>query len=37
MAARGSEQALLKERLDTLQTVTWLGIGSYVLFIVIVN
>jgi len=36
-AARASEQSLLKERLDSLQTVTWLGIGSYVLFIFIVN
>ena len=35
--ARSTEQALLKERLDSLQLVTWLGIGGYVLFIVIVN
>ena len=37
LAARGSEQALLKDRIDTLQMVTWFGIGSYILFIVIVN
>ena len=37
LAARGNEQTLLKDRLDSLQNVTWLGIGSYVLFIVIVN
>ena len=36
-AARASEQSLLKDRLDSLQTVTWLGIGSYVLFIFVVN
>ena len=34
---RGVEQGLLKDRLDTLNTVTWFGIGSYVLFIIIVN
>ena len=37
MAARATENALLKDRLDTLQTVTWVGIGSYVLFIIVVN
>ncbi|HEX4511251.1 MAG TPA: CHASE3 domain-containing protein, partial [Burkholderiaceae bacterium] len=37
LTARAAEAALLKDRLDTLQTVTWLGIGSYVLFIIIVN
>jgi len=37
LAARGNEQMLLKDRLDALQMVTWLGIGSYVLFIVVVN
>jgi len=37
LAARGSEQTLLKDRLDTLQIVTWLGIGSYILFIIIVS
>ena len=37
LAARNSEQALLKERLDSLQLVTWLGIGAYVLFILVVN
>ena len=37
VAALGNEQSLLKERLDTLQTVTWVGIGSYILFIVLVN
>jgi len=37
LAARGAESSLLKDRLDSLQTVTWLGIVSYVLFIVIVN
>jgi signal transduction histidine kinase/CheY-like chemotaxis protein/CHASE3 domain sensor protein len=37
LAARNSEQALLKDRLDTLQTVTWAGIGAYVLFILVVN
>ena len=37
MAARGAEQVLLKERLDSLQTVTWVGISAYVLFIIIVN
>jgi len=37
MTARDSEQALLKARLDSLQTVTWLGISTYVLFIVLVN
>ncbi|MBC7665249.1 MAG: CHASE3 domain-containing protein, partial [Caulobacter sp.] len=37
VAARGMESALLKERLDTLNTVTWFGIGSYVLFILVVN
>ena len=36
-AARTNEQALLKDRLDSLQTVTWVGICSYVLFIIIVN
>ena len=37
LAARNTESALLKGRIDELQTVTWLGIVSYVLFIVIVN
>jgi signal transduction histidine kinase/CheY-like chemotaxis protein/CHASE3 domain sensor protein len=37
LAARATESALLKDRLDTLQTVTWLGISAYVLFIVLVN
>ena len=37
LAARAGETALLKGRLDELQTVTWLGIGSYVLFIIVVN
>ena len=37
LAARTSEQALLKERLDSLQTVTWVGISCYVLFIIVVN
>ncbi|MFL6699725.1 MAG: response regulator [Vitreoscilla sp.] len=37
LAARGSEQSLLKERLDSLETLTWGGISAYVLFIVIVN
>ena len=37
LAGRTMEQNLLKDRLDTLQLVTWLGIGGYVLFIVIVN
>jgi CheY-like chemotaxis protein/CHASE3 domain sensor protein len=37
VAARSAEAGLLKQRLDELQTVTWLGIGSYVLFIIIVN
>jgi len=37
LTARNDEQALLKDRLDTLQTVTWLGIGSYILFIIVVN
>ncbi len=37
VAARTMENALLKGRLDALNTVTWFGIGSYVLFIVIVN
>ncbi len=37
LGARNAEQALLKERLDTLQLVTWLGIGAYVLFILVVN
>jgi signal transduction histidine kinase/DNA-binding response OmpR family regulator/CHASE3 domain sensor protein len=37
LAARNTEQTLLKDRLDTLQTVTWVGIGSYVLFIIVVN
>ena len=36
-AARTNEQALLKDRLDSLQTVTWVGICSYVLFIIVVN
>ena len=31
------EQSLLKDRLDTLQTVTWVGIASYILFIILVN
>ena len=34
-AARGTERALLKDRLDELQTVTWLGIGVYVLIILL--
>jgi signal transduction histidine kinase/CheY-like chemotaxis protein/CHASE3 domain sensor protein len=37
LAARATEAALLKDRLDELQTVTWAGIGAYVLFIIIVN
>ena len=37
LAARSNEQTLLKERLDSLQSVTWLGIGAYVLFIILVN
>ncbi|MEO5688746.1 MAG: response regulator [Burkholderiaceae bacterium] len=37
LAARSTEQALLKDRLDALRSVTWLGIGSYVLFIILVN
>ena len=37
LAARNTEQSLLKDRLDTLQTVTWVGIGAYVLFILVVN
>jgi len=37
LAARGAEQALLKERLDSLQTVTRVGISTYILFIIIVN
>jgi len=32
-AARGTEQALLKDRLEELRMVTWLGIGAYVLII----
>jgi len=37
LAARNTEQALLKERLDELGTVTWGGIGAYILFIVATN
>ena len=37
LASRTSEQTLLKDRLDTLQAVTWFGIGSYILFIIVVN
>jgi signal transduction histidine kinase/CheY-like chemotaxis protein/CHASE3 domain sensor protein len=37
LAGRGNEQTLLTDRLDTLKLVTWWGIASYVLFIVIVN
>ena len=37
LAARGNEQSLLKDRLDSLETGTWGGISAYVLFIVIVN
>ena len=37
LGARATEAALLKDRLDELQTVTWAGIGAYVLFIIIVN
>jgi signal transduction histidine kinase/DNA-binding response OmpR family regulator len=37
VAARTMENALLKDRLDSLQTVTYLGIGGYILFIVLVN
>ena len=37
LAARATEQALLTDRLATLSLVTRLGIGAYVLFIVIVN
>ncbi len=37
VAARSMENALLKDRLDSLQAVTWFGIGSYLLFIIIVN
>ena len=37
VAARASEQSLLKDRLDTLQLVTWFGIGAYILFIIVVN
>jgi len=32
-AAHATEQALLKDRLGELRTVTWLGSGAYVLFI----
>jgi CheY-like chemotaxis protein/signal transduction histidine kinase/CHASE3 domain sensor protein len=35
-AAKSTEQALLKDRLDTSNTVTWTGISSYVAFIVVV-
>ena len=37
LAARAMESALLKDRLDTLQSVTRFGIGAYLLFIVVVN
>ena len=37
LAARNTEQSLLVERLATLKLVTWFGIGSYVLFIILVN
>jgi signal transduction histidine kinase/CheY-like chemotaxis protein/CHASE3 domain sensor protein len=37
LGARAMEQSLLKDRLDTLQLVTWLGIVSYVMFIALVN
>ena len=37
LAARGNEQTLLTDRLGTLKLVTWWGIGSYVLFIIVVN
>ena len=37
LGARTMEQSLLKDRLDTLQLVTWLGIVSYVMFIALVN
>ena len=37
LAGRGNEQTLLTDRLATLKLVTWWGITSYVLFIVIVN
>jgi signal transduction histidine kinase/CheY-like chemotaxis protein/CHASE3 domain sensor protein len=33
VAARSSEQLLLKDRLDELRQVTWWGIGAYVLLI----
>ncbi|HEY8973296.1 MAG TPA: CHASE3 domain-containing protein, partial [Burkholderiaceae bacterium] len=32
-AARGTEQGLLNDRLEELRMVTWLGIGTYVLII----
>ncbi|HYP34235.1 MAG TPA: response regulator [Burkholderiaceae bacterium] len=37
VAARASEQSLLKERLDALRSVTWLGICSYVLFVLVLK
>ena len=37
LAARNAEQALLKERLDELNTVTYFGIGAYILFILATN
>ena len=37
VASKQMESLLLKDRLDTLSTVTWFGIGAYVLFIIIVN
>jgi signal transduction histidine kinase/DNA-binding response OmpR family regulator/CHASE3 domain sensor protein len=37
LASRDTEQALLGERLNTLRNATWVGIVSYLLFIVVVN
>ena len=37
LAARNAEQALLKDRLDELNTVTYFGIGAYILFILATN
>ena len=34
-AARGTEQALLNDRLEQLRRVTWMGIGAYVLIILL--
>ncbi|MFL6630154.1 MAG: CHASE3 domain-containing protein, partial [Vitreoscilla sp.] len=37
VAARSSEQLLLKDRLDELRNVTWWGIGAYVLLIFLIK